>query len=123
LAFLKNNAGQIIMIEGPPPPPQASLTFSAQLAREVLTLKSDEISDFGLLILRAFLERPRRLQAKIHVGFIELWRKGWFGVLTLGGGRVASYLASQGLNGIGGIQRALKALRSESSHLEKEPTP
>ena len=123
LTFIKNASGEVTILEGETSIAQASLTLSAELTHEILNLKSDSIGDFGVLILSAFLGKPRRLQVRTHVGFVELWRKGWFGVLALGGGQVASYLASHGLNGIGGIQRALKALRSEVSQTEKELRP
>jgi len=95
--------------------PQATLTLDSPLTAELLELKTEEIADYGILILSAFLESPRRLHVKLHSGFVELWRKGWFGVLALGGTQLTRYLASQGLDGIGGIQRAIQALRSKNT--------
>lgn len=95
--------------------PQAILTFDNDLTEELLRLNSNEIADYGILILGAFLESPRRLQVKLQSGFFELWRKGWFGVLALGGAQLTRYLATHGLDGIGGIQRAIHALRSKNT--------
>jgi hypothetical protein len=105
------------MLRAPEPnqDPQATLTLDNDLTEELLGLNSDQIADYGILILSSFLESPRRLQVRLHSGFFDLWRKGWLGVLALGGAQLTRYLTTHGLDGIGGIQRAIQALRSKNT--------
>ena len=92
---------------------QATLTLSPALAERILLHPNEDLADFALIALEAFFGTPRELQVQLHAGMIELWRRGWVRLVLHGGARVTTFLASHGFHGIGGIQRAIQALKSE----------
>jgi hypothetical protein len=54
----------------------------------------------------------KQVSVQFKAGFLSLFTKGYFGVLTTGGSAFASFLASQGLNGIAGIKSFLGKIKS-----------
>ena len=70
----------------------------------------------GIGILKLIVSRGchrEKSAFKLKAGFLTLWNKGYFGVITAGGAPFASFLASKGLNGIGAIKDALKRAGNE----------
>lgn len=73
-------------------------------------------ADVGELAI-AFLEHivakepARQIGVKMHSGIIKLTRRGWFGVLALGGPKVVRWMAGRGMRGRGAIVNALNRLK------------
>jgi hypothetical protein len=96
---------------------QAQVTFqmTPQAAEAILSDPSDEIGTIGVNILKMIVssDPSRRVSIQLNAGFLTLFSKGYFGILTAGGAQVASFLASKGLSGLGAIKAALGKLRSQ----------
>lgn len=99
---------------GPAKDPQVVFTMTPKAAEAILTDTTEEIGAIGVNILKLIVskESDRRVQVKLKAGFLTLFSKGYFGVLTAGGSEFAGYLASRGLNGMDAIKAALKKLKS-----------
>ncbi len=93
--------------------PQVVFTLPQQAANEILADTSGEIGEIGVNIAKLIVtsDANRRVSFKLKTGFLTLFSKGYFGVVTAGGAAFASYLASRGLNGISGIKAAFKKMK------------
>ncbi len=78
---------------------------------ELMNLNSHEPGDFGIAFFKGMLER--KIKVKVHAGFFELYRKGYFGVLMTGGKRVLGWLAQKGIRGPSGFKKAVNMLRKK----------
>ncbi len=80
-------------------------------------MREYEIGDLGVEIFKrmaaAILEPQADDQIKVRLnrGFLGIARRGYFGILPLGGPKVARYLAAHGLKSVSGIRNVFKALR------------
>jgi hypothetical protein len=93
--------------------PQLIFTMSAQAAEEILGFQSTEIGEIGVHIAKMVVAKDsnRHIKVQFKTGFFGLFTKGYLGVLTVGGSHFASFLASQGLNGIGAIKSLLGKIK------------
>ena len=93
-----------------PGDPQLRFSIPQAAAEELLTHPSDELGATGVQILKLILshETDKKIGFKIEAGFLSLWSKGYFGVLTEGGKDFWAFLASKGLNGMEAVQAVLK---------------
>jgi hypothetical protein len=48
---------------------------------------------------------------KVHSGIVKLTRRGWLGVLSLGGPKLVMWMTGKGLRGPGAIANALSRLK------------
>lgn len=90
--------------------PQVVFRMTPKAAEGVLSDSSDDIGAIGVGIVKRVVssDPADRIQIRIKAGFLTLFSKGYFGVITAGGGAFAAFLASRGLNGLGAIKAALK---------------
>ncbi|MEW6775718.1 MAG: hypothetical protein AB1405_05460 [Bdellovibrionota bacterium] len=90
----------------PPEKPDFTLRLTTALVERLAELESEDIGEFGVLLisLGASPDLNFRINAAIHTGFRDLWRKGYFGILRLGGWRVMRAMAAKGLTNIGVIR-------------------
>ena len=51
------------------------------------------------------------MKVEFKAGFLTLFTKGYFGIITAGGSSFSGHLASLGLNGMGAIKAALKKVK------------
>lgn len=98
---------------GPAAEPQVVFRLTAQAAEAILADSSTEIGAVGIGILKLIVsaDPSRKISVSLKAGFLTLWNKGYFGVITAGGAPFASFLASKGLSGISAIKDALKRIR------------
>jgi hypothetical protein len=54
-----------------------------------------------------------KVKAKVHVGIFDMLRKGYLGVLPLGGTAVMKYLGTKGFGSIGKVKDALSQMKSD----------
>lgn len=89
--------------------PQLIFTLTQQAADQILADTSDDIGAIGVNIAKLILSpnANARVNIKFEAGFLSLFSKGYFGVITAGGTAFASYLASKGLNGVSAIKAVL----------------
>lgn len=102
-------AGKNQVREGKASDPQIVFTMTPAAAEAILGDTSEDIGAIGVNIAKLILspDANRRVGIQMKAGFLSLFSKGYFGVVTAGGGAFASFLASKGLNGMGAIKAAL----------------
>ena len=102
--------GKNTVVPGSAKSPQLIFTLSPKAAEGILEYPSDDIGEIGVHIAKMVVSKDpeTRVSVQFKSGFLGLFTKGYFGVLTTGGAGFASFLASHGLNGISGIKRLLK---------------
>ena len=102
-------AGKITIVPEASRNPEVVFTLTAQAAQEILDFPSDEIGPIGVQIAKLVVspDGNRRVSIQIKAGFFTLFSKGYLGVITAGGSHFASFLATQGLNGIAAIKSIL----------------
>jgi hypothetical protein len=103
------------VITGPAASPQLSFFMTPSAAEQVLSDPSEDIGAIGVGILKLIVstDANKKVSVKFHAGFLTLFNKGYFGVLTAGGSQFAAFLAARGLNGMGAIKAALGKMKSE----------
>lgn len=112
LTFTKKS-GENTVLPGPARDPQLVFTLAPRAAEAILSHPSDDIADIGVQIAKLVISKDpeQRVSVQFKAGFLTLFTKGYFGVLTVGGARFASFLASQGLSGITAIKAFLAKSR------------
>ena len=102
----RKKAGSNVIVPGPAGSPQLIFTLSPKAAEEILAFGSNDIGEIGVHIAKMVVSKDPDVQVKVQFksGFLGLFSKGYFGVVATGGAGFASFLASQGLNGIAGIK-------------------
>ena len=94
---------------GIPERPDFSLRMQPAMIDRLCRMVSDDIGEFGGILLGEGIsgEPELRLSGTIHTGFFDLFRKGYFGILRLGGWKVMKVLAAKGVTGIGAIREKI----------------
>lgn len=92
--------------------PQLVFSLTPVAAEAILTDPSDEIGTIGLNILKLIVSQDevRKVNVRFTAGFLTLFYKGYLGVLATGGGQVASFLTSKGLNGLSAVKAFIKKM-------------
>jgi hypothetical protein len=114
LTFTKSGGQNQVLPQGAKDP-QLVFTLSASAADAILAETSEDIGVIGVHIAKLIVNPPTadtKIGVKLKAGFLTLFSKGYFGVLTAGGAQFASFLASKGLNGMGAIKDALKKMKA-----------
>jgi hypothetical protein len=79
-----------------------------------ITARTDaDVGELGVAFFEHIVakEPVRQIGVKVHSGVVKLTRRGWLGVLALGGPKVVLWLAGKGLRGPGSIANALSRLK------------
>lgn len=91
------------------------MTFSIPLVslEKLVLLETKEVGEVGVALLQSLIhEDPaERLEAKVHIGPIDLFWKGYLGIIPLGGPTVMKFLASKGITGISKIKEGIARFR------------
>jgi hypothetical protein len=74
---------------------------------------SGDVGEIGILFFQHIVakEPARKVGVKVHSGIVKLTRRGWLGVLSLGGPKLVMWMAGKGLRGPGAIANALSRLK------------
>ncbi|MEK6705013.1 MAG: hypothetical protein AABZ06_04440 [Bdellovibrionota bacterium] len=109
LTFMKEG-GKNLIHPRPAVDPHIIFKLTPSAADEILADTSTEIGPIGVNIMKLIISRDpsKKISFQIKAGIFTLITKGYFGVLTAGGGQFMAFLASKGINGIGAIKAALK---------------
>ena len=112
LTFTRSG-GKNVMVAGAAKDPQVTFQMPTQGADDILSDPTEDIGAIGVGIAKLIVssDSTRRVSIKLNAGFLTLFGKGYFGVLTSGGTAFASFLASRGLNGTGAIKAAVKKMK------------
>lgn len=102
-----------VLTAGAPSKPDLSFWLSEAGIPAILEDRSETVGDVGICLLRRMVadEKEGRMSAKVHLGLFDLYRRGYFSVLALGGPQVMSFLAGKGLTGMGKIKDAIGKIR------------
>jgi hypothetical protein len=93
--------------------PDFELYLPTAAVRTITAHTDADVSALGIAFLEhiATKEPARHIGVRIHSGIVKLTRRGWFGVLTLGGPTVVMWMAGKGLRGRGAVVNALSRLK------------
>ena len=102
--------GKNEILPSPAENPQITWTLTPSAAEEILADTTEEIGHIGVNIAKLIVsdDPERKVGLKFRAGFLALFSKGYFGIITAGGSAFASYLATRGLNGMSAIKAAFK---------------
>jgi hypothetical protein len=104
--------GKNTILERPASDPQLVFQVTAAAADAILSDESEDIGEIGVKIMKLVVSQDpdKKVSLQLKAGFLSLFSKGYFGIVTSGGSAFASFLASRGLNGMGAIKAAIKKL-------------
>lgn len=99
------------LTESSPQDADFDLTLAPLAVQEIVALEGHEVGDFGIAFFSHLIasEPERKVQVKLHAGPLKLLRRGYLGVLVLGGPKVLGWLARKGVkNPMEAIERLRK---------------
>ena len=110
---LSKNHGRTTILTETAAKPDMTFFLGKKAIPELVATQSEDIGEIGVAILKLMAQSnpDYKIKAKVHIGLFDLLRNGYLGVLPLGGGTVAKFLASKGFNGIGKIKEGISHLR------------
>jgi hypothetical protein len=75
--------------------------------------KDATIGSMGMAVVQRMLtaEAGDRIRFRVESGFLGLWSKGYFSVLSSGGPELAKFLGAKGFRGLSAIKSALNSIR------------
>ncbi len=93
--------------------PDFELYLSATAVTAITGRTDADVGEIGIVFFEhiAAREPARKVGVKIHSGIVKLTRRGWLGVLALGGPKLVMWMAGKGLRGPGAIANALSRLK------------
>jgi hypothetical protein len=105
--------GRPEVLEGKAKDPDFILTLPAAAVKKLVAVQGEDPGDFGVAFFSQVLakEPEERVKIKLHSGLITLTRRGYLGVLALGGPKVIVWLARKGLSGPRAVAHAISRLR------------
>jgi hypothetical protein len=94
--------------------PQLIFTLTPGAADAILADPSEDIGSIGVHIAKLVCahQPDQKISMQFKAGFLSLFSKGYFGVLSTGGSQLASFLASKGLSGMSAIKDVLKKMKA-----------
>ena len=113
-ATLVREASGPKVLATPPSNPDMTFHLSRLGLEELIKTETEDVGEIGVAILKlmAHEDPGYRLQAKVHIGPFDLLRKGYLGVIPLGGATVMKFLASKGITSIGKIKDAIQRMKT-----------
>lgn len=112
LTFTKESAKNIVK-QGAARDPQVVFTLTPAAADTILADSGQDIGTIGVGIAKLIVstDPERKVAVSLRTGFMNLFSKGYFGVIAAGGAHFAAYLASKGLSGMGAIKDTIQKMR------------
>lgn len=96
--------------------PQIIFKLTERAANQILERKTTDIGQIGINIAKLIIttNKDEKISIQLKAGFLELFNKGYFGVIKTGGSAFTTFMASRGLKGMNAIKTVLKKLRGVS---------
>jgi len=93
--------------------PQLVFRMTPLAAEAILEDPSEEIGIIGVHIAKWIVspDANKKVHIQFKAGFLTLFNKGYWGVITAGGTDFATFLASKGLSGIGALKNVLSKFK------------
>jgi len=114
IVSLKKTPVGMQVVDKAPNGPDLSIFLGDESVDSLTAISADDVGDIGVEILKlmAHADPKKKIRAKVHIGLFSFLRNGYLSILPLGGKKVAQFLASKGLSGLGKIKAAIDSLRS-----------
>lgn len=114
---LVREKGVSVLRPGRPEDPDMFFRFTAGAVEALASLRTRSVGEYATRIFDLILsEDPRcRVDYRLFSDFATLFRRGYVGILLLGGPAVLAYGARHGVKGIGGLKRLIASVMSGSS--------
>jgi hypothetical protein len=105
--------GKLAFEQQPAIDPDFALRIPPQALRDLCATGTQDLGDLGVAFFGHLhgVEPARRIDVQVHSGMVKLARRGWFGLLALGGPKVALWMGRAGLRGPAAMAGALGRLR------------
>lgn len=110
---LLKDQGHLFLAPSSSSSPDLSFFVGSEIPLLLNQINSDEIGEVGISVFNWMLEKEenKRISVKIHLDSFSVVRKGYLGVLALGGIPLMQYLATKGLGNVSKIKNALIKLQ------------
>lgn len=95
--------------------PDITVRVPWETLRELQSSQFENVGELGIAILKAMADPnvSKRIGTELHIGLVTFIRRGYLGILPLGGIQVMHYLASKGLTNLGKIREAIASKKKE----------
>jgi hypothetical protein len=105
--------GKVEILPTPPKKPDLTFWIGAAGVDKLLSSSTKDVGEVGIAILQlmATSAPDEKIKAKVHIGLFDMLRKGYLGVLPLGGPSVMKFLASKGFGSIGKVKDAINHMK------------
>lgn len=114
--FFTKESGKNTVNAGPAREPQVVFTLTRAAADAVLADSGQDIGTIGIGIAKLIVSTDpgKKVSVSLRTGFMNLFSKGYFGVIAAGGAHFAAYLASKGLTGMSALKETIHKMRKNS---------
>lgn len=111
---LEKISGRLNLLPSPPSAPDMTFYLGSKASESLSSIHSEDIGEIGIMIFDLMIhsDKEYRISVRVHANSFTLLRNGYFGVLTLGGAPVMTYLAKKGFGNISKIKNAISRLRN-----------
>jgi hypothetical protein len=94
--------------------PDFELHMTSAALERLAAMPDGDLADFGIEFFERIVSKDpqNRIRVVIHSGLIKLTRRGWVGLLSRGGPKLAMWMGRKGLKGPGAVITALARLKS-----------
>jgi hypothetical protein len=110
---LRRSKTQLEVVTETSAQPDLSFKIPLKSLQALAADPSDDIGEVGIALLKLLADphSENRMEAKFHIGPMELFLRGYLGVLPLGGPSVMKFLANKGFSSLSKIKEGLSRFR------------
>lgn len=110
----RSDSGELQLEQGQAIDPDFELQVPRAAIDDICSRKDASVGDLGVAFFELMVSRQqeRRIHVKVRSGLVKLTRRGWLGLVTLGGPALMVWLGRKGLKGPGAIASALNRLHA-----------
>ena len=93
--------------------PDMSFVIPRSALESVAAETTQDVGEIGIAILRLMADgnEDKRITAKVHIGPVDLFLKGYLAVLSLGGSTVMKFLASKGFSSLSKVREGISKMK------------
>jgi len=112
---LRKEKTGLAVLKGPCEKPDLSFSIPLEALRQLDRNTTEDVGEMGVALLKQMIQSDPNLKmhAKVHIGIFDLLRKGYLGVLPLGGPAVMKFLGTKGFTNMSKIKEAIQKMRAE----------
>jgi len=112
---LRKEKTGLAVLAGPCEKPDLSFSIPLEALKQLDRNTTEDVGEMGVALLKQMIQSdPKvKMHAKVHIGIFDLLRKGYLGVLPLGGPAVMKFLGTKGFTNMSKIKEAIQKMRTE----------